>query len=344
MANRVISRALTIAITLAVFNNPAQAAEQTRDQNIEQAADNVEAGGASTPEFATTVGSGALKLDATLTLPEGSGPFAAIILVHGSGPHDRDETIEVKPGVKVKVFKDIAAGLAAQDIAVLRYEKRTRQHGEIYREPANFNKLTINEETVDDALLAVATLKADPRIDAQHIYILGHSLGGMVIPRIAARGEVAGYIIMAGNARPLEDLLLEQVENLLADKDESVREKTLTTLRRQIALVKSDKLTADTNARLLPLSLPASYWLDLRDYRQTEAAKEIKKPLLILQGASDKQVTMTDFQGWWEALNDRPTATFKVYNELGHCFDKDGRVSELVIKDIARWVKEQDHN
>jgi dienelactone hydrolase len=297
-------------------------------------------------EIAATVGSGDLQLDGTLTLPQGSGPFPAVILVHGSGPHDRDETV-----ANVKIFKDIACGLAARDIAVLRYEKRTRQHGDIYRNMENYNKLTINEETVDDALLAVATLQANSKIDARHIYILGHSLGGMVIPRIADRNNVAaGFIIMAGNARPLEDLLLEQIENLMADKEKEVREKNLAALHRQIALVKDDKLTVKTEAKLLPLSLPASYWLDLRGYKPAEMARTITRPLLILQGARDKQVTMTDFQQWWDALNDKSTATFKVYNSLNHFFIEGdptatppAHVEEQVIKDIAKWIVEQEH-
>jgi dienelactone hydrolase len=93
-----------------------------------------------------------------------------------SGPNDRDETIGPN-----KPFQDLAWGLASQGIAVLRYDKRTRVY------PAQFVALpnaTVKEETIDDALAAVALLRNTPNIDQHRIFVLGHSLGGMLVPRI----------------------------------------------------------------------------------------------------------------------------------------------------------------
>src|SRR4051794_23786107 len=74
-------------------------------------------------EGEVTVGSGEWALPGTLTVPVGAGPFPAVVLVHGSGPNDRDETVEAN-----KPFRDLALGLASRGIAVLRYEKRTRKY------------------------------------------------------------------------------------------------------------------------------------------------------------------------------------------------------------------------
>ncbi|HEY3416201.1 MAG TPA: DUF3887 domain-containing protein, partial [Armatimonadota bacterium] len=129
-------------------------------------------------EVEVTVGSGEWALPGTLSMPEGNGPFPALVLVHGSGPQDRDETIGPN-----KPFRDIAEGLASQGIAVLRYEKRTKAHGPQFT-PEIIAKLTVQEEVVDDALAAVALLRGTAGIDPRRIYVLGHSLGGGIAPRI----------------------------------------------------------------------------------------------------------------------------------------------------------------
>ncbi|MBP6744124.1 alpha/beta fold hydrolase [bacterium] len=315
----------------------------------------------------TSANANTYQLDGTLSLPNGPGPYPAVVLVHGSGPCDSDETIGA-----VKVFRDIAWGLASKEIAVLRYDKRTHQHGKAMVAAGLIDKITVKEETIDDALLAVSLLAKDKRIEKNHIFILGHSLGAMVIPRLAKADDTAsGFIIMAGPTRPLEDMLLEQTEYLLSTSDMSASDisasdkdgkrpisaagqKELTNLREKIKVVKDPNLSLTTASSKLPLGLPASYWLDLRDYKPAEAAKEIKKPILILQGGKDYQITMVDFQNWWNALNDKGNTTFKVYNGLNHGFVKAGEVSTArdydqpqnvsaeVINDISKWVKSQD--
>lgn len=297
------------------------------------------------------------QLDGILTLPKGQGPYPAVILVHGSGPCDSDETMGA-----VKVFRDIAWGLASREIAVLRYNKRTYQHGRAMLAAGQIDKITVKEETIDDALRAVSLLSNDKRIEKNHMFILGHSLGAMVIPRMAqADDTAAGFIIMAGPSRPLEDMLLEQTEYLLSTSEVSGKkpisaagQRELKQLRTKIKAVKDPNLSLTTSATKLPLGLPAAYWLDLRDYKPAEAAKEIKKPIFILQGSKDYQITMVDFQNWWNALNEKGNTTFKVYNGLNHGFVKAGNfstasdyaqpqnVSVEVINDISKWIKSQD--
>jgi hypothetical protein len=294
-----------------------------------------------------TVGAGEWSLPGTLTLPaEVSHPSPAVVLVHGSGPNDRDETILAN-----KPFRDLAWGLAAKGIAVLRYEKRTKEHGAKLA-AAGLSQLTVKEETMDDALSAVAQLGKTDGIDPKRIFVLGHSLGGTVAPRIGqADPALAGLIILAGATRPLEDLMVEQTRYLLrlgGQPSEEAQAK-LSDLLAEVAKVK--KLTAaDASSPGLLLNAPPQYWLDLREHDPLAAAKTLRQPLLILQGGRDYQVTETDFAGWQKALSSQPGVTFKLYPKLNHLFmtgegastpaeyERPGHVAESVIDDIAEWI------
>jgi dienelactone hydrolase len=214
-------------------------------------------------------------LAGTLTLPKGAGPFPAVVLVHGSGPNDRDETIGPN-----KPFKDLAQGLASQGIAVLRYDKRTKVYPQEVTQLENF---TVKEETIDDAAAAVGALRSQPAIDPGKIFVAGHSLGGYLAPRIAqAEPNIAGMIILAGATRPLEDLMVEQTRYIL-ESDGSLSaqdESQISQLQQQVEAVKA--LTAQSSSGTAVLGAPASYWIDLKDYRPADLARELTMPLLIL--------------------------------------------------------------
>ncbi|MFM7149351.1 MAG: alpha/beta fold hydrolase, partial [Gemmataceae bacterium] len=142
-------------------------------------------------------------LPASITLPMGMGPFPGVVLVHGSGPQDRDETYGPN-----KPFRDLAWGLASRGVAVLRYEKRTREHA---RKLGDGEKITLKEEVIDDALAALQMFREHPLIQPGKVFLLGHSLGAMTGPRIALKdGYLGGLILLAGNSRPLEELIAEQ--------------------------------------------------------------------------------------------------------------------------------------
>lgn len=295
-----------------------------------------------------TVGKGVWRLPGTLSLPKGNGPFPAVILVHGSGPHDRDETIGPN-----KPFRDLAHGLASRGIAVLRYEKRTKEHPILMSLSAS--TITVKEETVDDAVAAVEALSGQEKIDSKRIFVLGHSLGGMLIPRIGrAAPKIAGFISLAGSTRPLEDLVLEQTRKLLSldGKPTEEAQKKVREIEQQVARIKSPKLSEDTPKSELPLGVPAKYWLDLRGYEPARAAKELPKPMLILQGERDYQVTMEDFANWRKALGSRKDVKFISYPKLNHLFVEGegkgrstpaeysvpGNVAKAVVEDIVKWI------
>jgi dienelactone hydrolase len=293
-----------------------------------------------------TVGaSGAWPLPATLTMPKGKAPFPAIVLVHGSGPNDRDETLGAN-----KPFRDLAEGLASQGIAVLRYEKRTKQHGA--RSVASSSNFTVKDETIDDALAAVALLRQTQGIDAKKIFVLGHSLGGMLVPRIGTADKgIAGFVVFAGATRPLEDTLVRQYEYVAAlDGTVSEAERAqIDEAKRQAALVK--EFNASTDSKLRVYGAPPAYWLDLRGYNPPQAARALKRPMLILQGERDYNVTLDDFRNWRTALADSKEVEFKSYPKLDHLFyEGEGAASgadyaqprnipRYVIEDIAAWLK-----
>lgn len=274
-------------------------------------------------EETVAVGSGDWVLPGTLSLPLGK-IAGAVVLVHGSGPHDRDETIGPN-----KPFRDLAWGLADRGVAVLRYEKRTRRYAGKVSNPGNF---TVRDEVIEDALQAVAVLRKHPRLDPKRIVVLGHSLGGTVAPRIAAEDRsLAGLIIMAGTTRPLMEVVRDQLAYLESLKPGTIdQEQALAMMRR---------------------SAPDSYWKDFDAYKPAEAAAKLTIPMLILQGERDYQVTLADLQGWRNALGDRLNVTIKSYPTLNHLFlpgegkstpaeyEQAGRIPEFVIDDIANWMK-----
>ena len=298
------------------------------------------------------VGSGDWLLPGTLTVPKGEGPFPALVLVHGSGPNDRDETIGPN-----KPFKDIAWGLASHNIAVVRYEKRTRFFGpKIVADKTLASSFTVKEETVDDAVAAVRLLQAMAGIDKRRIFVLGHSLGGMLIPRIAESGQdlgIAGFVIMAGLTRPVEDAYVKQISYIVS-LDGAISEedrKKIDEARAQSEKVKALK-DADAASETRILNASPRYWLDLRGYNPAEAASKINRPILVLQGSRDYQVTIEDFENWKKSLRQKENAAFKLYPKLNHLFFEGqglptpneyiqihGSVAEYVIIDIAAWIK-----
>ena len=297
-------------------------------------------------EREVVVGTSPWQVPGTLTLPNGPGPFPAVVLVHGSGPNDRDEGIGPN-----KVFKELAWGLASQGIAVLRYDKRTLVHG---REVAVLTGgFTINEETVDDARAAVALLAAQPEIQRKRIFVLGHSLGGYVAPRIATGNpQIAGLIIMAGSTRPLEELLVEQVRYSagLAGKPTPEGEKMIALAEQSRTEIRDPNLKPGMTVHFLGVPVPASYFLDLRTYHAPEVAAGLHIPILVLQGDRDYQVGMADLAGWKRTLEKKPTVTFTVYPGLNHLFMpgtgpssdaeylKPNHVPANVVQDIGAWI------
>lgn len=285
------------------------------------------------------------ELPGTLTMPEGEGPFPAVILVHGSGPQDRDETISVN-----KPFRDIAWGLAENGVAVYRYDKRTFIYGQ---DMAEDTSLTLDDETVLDVVKAVEILSDQEKIDDSRIYVAGHSLGGEALPRIyntlKKQDDVAGYIFLAAPARKLPDIMQDQYDFLYGMIPELTEEqkKEKMQIDAELNRLKDPDGLSDEEA---VMGAYAAYWKDLEHYDQVETASAITQPCLVLQGQEDYQVTMEDYNIWKDVYGEKENWTFKTYEGLTHLFmegkrengpsdyQKKQTVDPQVIADIASFI------
>lgn len=277
-------------------------------------------------------------LPGTLTLPNGAGPFPVVVLVHGSGPHDEDETI-----LGSKPFKDLAWGLASQGVAALRYKKQSQ------------GIVTQKEEVIDAVHDAIALLSKTSDIDPKRIYVVGHSQGGYLAPRIAQNEpSLRGIALLAGSTIPLEDSIVNQLAyfSSLVPGDSSLKEQ-VAAAKEFKAKVESPSLRAEEKVTF-PGSLSTAtgaYFLDVRDYRPIATAAKLSCRILVLQGERDYQVTPNEYADWKAGLTGRD-ATFHLYPALNHLFmhgegppspaeySRPGQhVDAQVVSDLATWVK-----
>lgn len=291
-----------------------------------------------------TVGDGPLAVPGTLTLPRGRGTRPGVVFLGGGGPFDRDETTGPN-----KPLKDLAWGLATRGVAVLRFDKVTHAHSSLTEDPG----YTMTQEYVPHAVAAVRLLRRQPEVDPARVFMLGHSMGGKVTPRVvAAEPSVAGLVILAGDANPMHRSAVRVARYLASAIPGPDVEDAMGTLTKQAELVDSPDLSAATPAGDLLFGLPASFWLDEREYDPVPAAAALGKPMLILQGARDYQVTVEDdLARWREGLAHRADVTIRVYDADNHLFfvgtgkstpadyAPPQHVDPAVVADIAQWLK-----
>lgn len=288
------------------------------------------------------------QLAAVVTTPRNATNFPMVVLVHGSGSGDMDETVGPN-----KPFKDIALGLASKGIGSIRYVKRSLVYA------GEFNKaFTVKEEVIDDAVAALAMAKTIKGVDQKNIYLFGHNLGGMLAPQIAASvSSLNGVILAATPARKLTDLIISQNQYFF-DKIKDTTAAAKSQLQAMVTEVEKSRISklGDLKPDSSIIGLPAAYWVNLNAYDQVNAVKKLNKRVLILQGGYDFQVPELDFNLWKAALVQKKNASFKLYPTLNHLLSPQTEigtsaqyqiltnVSEDLINDIALWIKGQPLN
>lgn len=276
---------------------------------------------------------GAHKLPGTLTIPNGEGKFAAVLLVQGSGPNDRDETVGAN-----HPFADIAEGLSSRRIVVLRYDKRNY---------ANWNfdpkTATVDAEVIEDGVAAAQLLRSRREVATGRIFIVGHSLGAMLAPEIAKKaGPVAGIVMLAPLGRKLPQLLIEQARLL-----QSATPAQLAEFQEQAAQLSAHKMPPTQTF----FNSPASYYYDLDARDEVAIARSLNVPILILHGSRDYQVVDQDIQDWQTGLKGDAKVQVETLPGLNHLFVAGsgeptpadyfaaGHVDASVIGKIARFVE-----
>lgn len=290
-------------------------------------------------------------LNGMLTIPENTaGPVPAVVLVHGSGPSNMDGNVGNN-----YVFRDFAEGLAERGIAAIRYDKRTFVYG---KELKYDGGLSVKEETIEDAVHAAEILRNDSRIDSNKIFIIGHSMGGMLAPRIDAEGgNFTGIIIMAGSPRTLEEIMMSQNDVVLESLNRFVR----FIAKKQVAALASkfEKIynLSDEEAKstsVLGKHVKAYYFKEAGEHPSSQYLKVLDKPVFILQGEKDFQTSIEkDFYEYKSILGDKPNVTYKLYPNLNHLMmpsiygeilkaQKEYKIAQKVdhqvISDIADWI------
>jgi dienelactone hydrolase len=276
-------------------------------------------------------------LAATLTIPKGAGPFPAAVFLAGSGPQDRDERIG--PNTPLR---DLARALADRGIASYRFDKATTSASVMAKRP-----VTVRAEYDDDAARAIDALRAAPAVDASRVFVVGHSLGATVAPRIAreAGPKVAGAILLAASGRPIDALVVEQVRH-----------------QAKLAGQDADAVVAPVAAKLKEirdgggnepfLGAPASYWRDAMALDVSADLKTLGKPALVLQGDNDVQIHVErDFGLIRKTVGeDGGRVSYRAFAGLNHLFMKydgtstgaeygaKGTVAPEVAEAIASWI------
>ncbi|MCC2326985.1 serine aminopeptidase domain-containing protein [Bacillus wiedmannii] len=297
-------------------------------------------------ESSIKVGYNEKKLNGLLTLPKGIEKPPVAILLQGSGPNNMDSIIGT--GLN-RPFADIAHGLAEKGIASIRYDKRS------YAYPKDV--FDVETEYLKDAKEAVRLVKEDKRVDSNKIYLIGHSQGGLLGPKIAQDNpEIKGFVSMAGTLRRLEDVVLtqttlrvEQDTKLSGERKKEEMENTKESVQKIKKLNTSDK-------KEVLLGYPASYWSSLNKINGASIAKNLDIPMFIIQGTTDFHVLeKVDYKLWQETLAGKDDVSFKLYPGLSHLFmpggsadkfdgsiyNKPAHVDSQVIEDVSGWINAQ---
>lgn len=312
-------------------------------------------------------GAGAdVQLAGSLFTPKGAGPWPAVVLVHGSGPQNRDEEV-----LGHKIFLVLADHLARQGIAVLRYDKRG-----IGNSTGNYKSAT-TLDFADDAQAAAAFLRTRPGIDGRHVGMVGHSEGGLIAPIVAARDPQLGFVVMmAGPGVRGELLMVEQLalsaesegakadlidrqhkmhrtlfSTLLAERDPAQANLKAKAILEQ---GERDGLTESGAAARMANAFSTPWFLAFLGLEPGTALQAMRQPVLALNGELDRQVpSRIDLDAIRAALANNPRAMVKELPKLNHLFQTattgagqeyaqiEETLAPSALAEIGGWIRAQ---
>lgn len=292
-------------------------------------------------EVKITFGEGDYPITGMLTLPKNVENPPVAILVPGSGNHDINEGVKAN-----KPFQDIAWGLAEHGIASIRYNERAL----LYPELAS-GEFTIELDSLNDAADAIQYASSCDQVDKDNIFVIGHSLGAMMAPKIASdHKEVAGIVLLAGSPRNLEKIIYDQVKYAIDHTDNITEEQVQEAMASTEEGIAAIQELSDSSSAVI-LGYPSSYWYSLKQINISELTLGLTIPIYIAQGSEDFQVySDKDYTQWQELLGDKANVTFKLYDNLNHLFmtangktdvteyNIPGHVDQVVIEDIALYI------
>jgi hypothetical protein len=279
---------------------------------------------------------GGHALAATLTRPAGArGQVAAVVTITGSGAQDRDGYNQGVAGYRP--FRQLADSLARRGVATLRFDDRG--HG---RSGGMFDGST-SADFAADVRAAVAYLRARPDIDPERIFLVGHSEGGTIAPMVAAGDPtLAGIVLLAGPGRRGREIVYYQQRRAI-DADPALR-----------SAAARDSAARAARRQFDSVIVPRDPWMRFfADHDPIPVARRVRSPVLVLQGATDSQVTVAEARALEAAFRGggNRDVTLRVFPGLNHLFvrDADGhfaryaeftdvRVAPEVLGAIADWV------
>lgn len=252
-----------------------------------------------------------LTLEGTLELPATKGPYPAVVLVHGSGPHSRDQVLPGQLAMRfaqpIFSFRDLSRQLAQLGIAVLRYDKRSCFTGNgcknKYPEPGAD---IVIEDFAHDAMAALRYLSQQPEIDPSRLAVVGHSQGAGLVPAILqAMPELYAGVAIAAPGPSFAQTLRHQVDKTLSLVPESQHPQVREQMKPLIADIAKIEAVERGEALNTPvLGAPATFIKSqvVAAQKSLQIAQQVDQPILALRGSYDWNIPRTDFEAWREAL------------------------------------------
>lgn len=303
-----------------------------------------------------TFTSGEWELNGSLYLPEGEGPFKTAVLVHGSGPIDRNQTIPLTDGNSqciypqlfgdtIRNFLDIALHLQANGVAVFTYDKRTLTHG-MQLDPITVSPL----DFVKDAENAVNYVASRTEVDEDQIFLIGHSQGAGLIPLIAQNVTVAGLISLAGAVTPPDTLVANQFRDLYIQcLNDTVSGNTVANnffiefnKIRNFELADSQQIMIEFpgNPYLIPYGFPI-FWNDWFDITDNVIANynNVALPTLVINGTDDWNVPVDDVYRMEDGLSFEDVSV-EIFDGINHFLTPtdDPKVELTILQTISDWI------